>query len=100
MASLEFGSAKAARGQKSWGQLRVREGKKSVRLPVVVIHGAAAGEHAVVLANQHGGEVNGIESIRRFAEEVDHDGQADRFLPLPHAQLAPRLLPALRLRAA
>ena len=71
MTLLQFGSAKAAPGEKAWGQLRVQEGKKRVRLPVCVVHGARPGEHVVALANQHGGEINGIEAIRRFAEDVD-----------------------------
>ena len=68
---LRFGSARARPGQTSWGTLRVREGRKSTRLATCVVHGARPGPHVVVLANQHGTEVNGIESIRRFCDEVD-----------------------------
>lgn len=71
MATLSFGTAKAGRGHKAWGTLRVREGKKQVRLPVAVVNGQGDGEHVVVLANQHGGEVNGVEAIRLFVEQVD-----------------------------
>ena len=71
MATLRFGTAKAGRGEKAWGQLTVREGKKSVKLPTFVAHGAKEGEHVVVIANQHGGEINGVESVRRFCEQVD-----------------------------
>lgn len=71
MATIKLGSAQAGPGEKSWGQLRVREGDKSVPLPVVAINGSKPGPHVVVLANQHGGETNGVESIRRFAEAVN-----------------------------
>lgn len=68
---LKLGTASARPGQKSWGQLRVREGKKKVSLPVCAIHGARPGPHAVVIAAQHGQEVNGIESVRRFCLGID-----------------------------
>ena len=71
MTTIKCGTAKASAGEKAWGQLLVRQGAKKVRLPVVVINGRAPGEHVVLMANQHGGEINGVESIRRFAEEVD-----------------------------
>jgi len=68
---LKFGSAQAAPGSKAWGQIRVREAGMQARIPTVVINGMKSGEHVLFLANQHGGEVNGIESIRRFVEDVD-----------------------------
>ena len=68
---VSLGSARARLGQKAWGQLFVREGKKTVRLAVGVIHGARPGPHAVLIANQHGSELNGFESIRRVVEEID-----------------------------
>ena len=68
---IELGSAKARPGEKAWGQLFVREGKKSVRLAVAVIRGAQPGPHAVLLANQHGAELNGFEAIRRVVEELN-----------------------------
>ena len=71
METLKFGTATAARGQKAWGTLRVRAGRRQVSLGVAVIHGARPGEHVVALANQHGGEVNGVESLRLFVEQVD-----------------------------
>ena len=71
MGTIRLGTAKADSGEKAWGQLHVREGGKRVRLPVCVINGARTGEHVVVVANQHGTEVNGVESARRFAEETD-----------------------------
>lgn len=70
MASIRLGSARARRGEKAWGQMRVRHNGREVRLPVVVVHGAKAGEHVVLLANQHGNEVNGVEAQRRFCEWV------------------------------
>jgi len=71
MATIQFGGAKAGPGQKAWGQLRVVRGKKEVRLPVAVIHGLRPGKHMVVMANQHGQELNGFESIRQFVEQAD-----------------------------
>src|ERR1043166_2293543 len=68
---LNLGTAAAKAGKKSWGQLHVSEGKKKASLAVCAIHGAKPGPHLVVVANQHGQEVNGIESVRRFCEEVD-----------------------------
>ena len=85
MSVLQFGSAKARAGQKAWGQLRVREGKKQVRLPVAVINGRRDGEHVVMLANQHGSEYNGIESIRRFCEEVDPGKMRGSVFAVPSA---------------
>jgi len=66
-----LGTAKAAPGRKAWGRLNVAEGARKVSLGVAAINGAGAGPHVVVLANQHGSEINGIESIRRFVEQVD-----------------------------
>lgn len=66
-----LGSARVRPGGKAWGQLSVRRGKKSVRLAVGVVHGARPGPHAVLLANQHGAELNGFEAIRRVVEELD-----------------------------
>ena len=71
MSDLRLGTATAGPGRKAWGQLKVREGKKSVELPVCVVNGARDGQHIVVIANQHGGEINGVESVRLFCEEVD-----------------------------
>lgn len=68
---IQLGTAKARPGQKAWGQIHVREGRKYVRLPACVIHGARPGEHVVLLANQHGVELNGVEAIRRLCEEID-----------------------------
>ena len=71
MSTVAFGTAKASPGHKAWGRLDVAQNGKSTTLPAVVINGARSGRHAVFLANQHGVEVNGIESLRRFCEEVD-----------------------------
>lgn len=71
MRIIEFGSAKAAPGRKAWGQLHVVRGKKDVSLPVAVIHGARPGRHMVMMANQHGRELNGFEAIRQFVEQVN-----------------------------
>jgi uncharacterized protein len=70
-ATIRFGTAAALPGRKAFGQLRVVQGRKRVALPVCVIHGARPGRHVVVLANQHGTELNGIESLRRFCETAD-----------------------------
>lgn len=69
--TLRFGSAAAAPGRKAFGQLPVREGRKEASLPVCVVNGARPGRHVVILTNQHGTELNGIESVRRFCEAVD-----------------------------
>jgi len=71
MSDIKLGTAKAKPGEKRWGQLLVREGKKRVKLPTCAVNGMAEGEHVVVIANQHGGEINGVESIRLFCEQVD-----------------------------
>lgn len=71
MAYLECGTAKARKGAKAWGQIHVREGRKRVDIPVCVVNGARDGEHAVVIANQHGTEINGVESTRQAAEDID-----------------------------
>ena len=57
MSDIKLGTAKAKPGEKRWGQLLVREGKKRVKLPTCAVNGMAEGEHVVVIANQHGGEV-------------------------------------------
>lgn len=71
MTMLAIGTARANPGGKSWGQLRVRESKKSVNLPVAVIHGKKAGPHMVFIANQHGNELNGFAAIREFVNRVN-----------------------------
>ena len=71
MAILEFGTAKARAGQKTWGTLQVRQGSRQVVLPTVVVNGSQDGEHVVAIANQHGSEVNGVESLRLVAEQID-----------------------------
>lgn len=68
---LRFGTAAAAPGRKAWGQLLVRGKRRSVRIPTAVVHGARPGPHLVIVANQHGGEVNGFEATRRFLDEVN-----------------------------
>lgn len=68
---LSLGTARARPGQKSLGRLHVKEGSQSVTLPVAVVHGTRPGPHVVVLANQHGAELNGIEAARQFIETVD-----------------------------
>lgn len=68
---IRLGTARATPGHKAWGQLLVREGRQQVQLPVAVVNGRASGNHVVVIANQHGGEINGVESVRRFVEAVD-----------------------------
>src|ERR1051325_2592812 len=67
---LKLGTARAEPGQKDWGQLHVRQGNKKVSLPVCIVNGARPGPHVVLVANQHGQEVNGLESVRRFCEDV------------------------------
>jgi len=85
MKTLRLGNAEAAPGQTAWGQLHVREAGLEVRLPVVVVNGARDGEHVVFLANQHGGEVNGIEAIRRFAEAVRPERLRGSVFAIPSA---------------
>lgn len=69
--TISFGSASAGPGEKNRGILEVREGRKKASLGVAVVNGAREGEHAVAIANQHGGEINGIESLRLFYEQVN-----------------------------
>ena len=69
--TINFGTAKAAPGEKAWGRLNVKEGSKQARLGVCAINGSRPGEHVLFLANQHGTEINGVEAIRRFCEDVD-----------------------------
>jgi len=69
--AIRLGSASAARGEKAWGQLRIRQAGVSTALPVAVIVGEKDGPHAVFLANQHGAELNGFESIRRAVSDID-----------------------------
>ena len=71
MISVKLGSASARPGQKACGQLLVKEGKKSVRLPVAVLHGRRPGPHLVFLANQHGNEINGFEAIRQLVAATE-----------------------------
>ena len=71
MSYVECGTANARAGSKAWGRIRVREGHKRVDIPVCVVNGAREGEHVVVIANQHGSEINGVESARRAAEAID-----------------------------
>jgi len=89
---LKLGTAVSRPGQKKWGQLPIREGKKKVSLPVCVVHGAKPGPHVVVTANQHGQEVNGIEAARRFFLEVDPESVRGTIFAIPsmnpHATLA------------
>lgn len=68
---LEFGTAKAGAGEKAAGILRVGKGREAFTLGVAVVNGKREGEHVVAVANQHGGEVNGLESLRLFFEQVD-----------------------------
>ena len=70
MQSIQLGTACARPGQKTWGQLGVRQGRRCVLLPVVVINGKKSGKHIVLIANQHGKEVNGVESLRRFTKDI------------------------------
>ena len=49
MTRIHLGSASTGPGRKAWGQLRVAQGKKDVRLPVAVIHGAQPGPHVVMI---------------------------------------------------
>jgi predicted deacylase len=68
---IQLGTANANPGEKAWGVLRVKHGKKSVRLPVGVIHGLRPGPHFVAIAVHHGRELNGFASIRSFVGKVD-----------------------------
>jgi predicted deacylase len=69
--TVRFGTAQAAPGRKAWGHLHAREGKRRVSLAVGVINGRIPGEHVVLLANQHGVELNGVEVLRRLFEETN-----------------------------
>jgi len=71
MTTVRFGSAEASPGEKAWGQLHVVRGRKDVSLPVAVVHGLRPGKHLVMMANQHGTELNGFEAIRQFVEQVN-----------------------------
>ena len=71
MTCIQCGTAKAQPGEKAWGQIHVREGRQRVDIPVCVVHGAQEGEHAVVIANQPGQEINGVEATRVAAEAID-----------------------------
>ena len=71
MTQIRFGSAMARPGEKNLGQLHVTRGRKDVRLPVAVVHGARPGKHVVIMANQHGNELIGFEAIRQFIDQVD-----------------------------
>ena len=68
---IRLGTATVCAGKKGWGQLRVREGGKHVRIGVAAINGVSAGKHVVLLANQHGGEINGIEAVREAVTAID-----------------------------
>lgn len=83
--TVRLGTAEAAPGRKAWGQLHVKEGRKRVSIPAVVVHGAAPGRHAVLVANQHGAEINGFESIRRFVEQVNPRQMRGTVFAIPSA---------------
>ena len=82
---VELGTARARPGEKAWGQLRVREGGKQVTLATCVVNGARPGEHVAVIANQHGVEYNGVESIRLFCEQLDPKKLKGTFFAIPSA---------------
>lgn len=82
---LQFGSARALPGEKAWGRLCVRQGSKEVRLPVAVVHGAKPGPHVVLLANQHGLELNGLEAVRQFVADVDPTKMRGTIFAIPSA---------------
>lgn len=82
---IELGTARARPGEKAWGQLRVREAGKQVTLATCVVNGAAPGEHVAVIANQHGVEYNGVESIRLFCEQLDPKKLKGTFFAIPSA---------------
>ena len=85
MSAIGIGTARARRGETAWGQMLVREGRRKTHLPVAVVHGAKPGDHVVMLANQHGTELNGIEAIRLFVEQVDPRRMKGTVFAIPSA---------------
>lgn len=62
--------APASRQWRSW---TIHERGLSVELPVCLIRGRHNGPRLVILANQHGQEVNGIQAVRDFCNGVNPD---------------------------
>ncbi|HLN11766.1 MAG TPA: M14 family metallopeptidase, partial [bacterium] len=67
--TLTVGSAAAAPGRKATGHLEVPG--TSIRMPVTVVNGAAAGPRVCITAGVHGGEYPGIEAAIRTAASLD-----------------------------
>lgn len=82
---IKFGTGVAVAGQKAWGIYSFKEGKKESSFPVIVVNGAKPGKHVVLIANQHGSEVNGVASIVRFCEEINPKELKGTILAIPSA---------------
>lgn len=92
MTTLNIGTARARPGEKSWGQLRIREKKQLVLIPVAVLNGKKAGPHLVFIANQHGPEINGLAAIREFVNHADPKHMRGTIVAFPTANpLAARI---------
>jgi predicted deacylase len=68
-AAWGVGGIEARVGERASGHLDVPG--TMVRMPVTVIHGAAAGPHVLVTGGVHGGEYPGIEAAIRLSRELD-----------------------------
>ncbi len=68
---LSISGIVAKPGQAVSGVLQIKQDGKSVRLPLLLINGSRPGPKVLVLANQHGNELNGMESARTFFQEIN-----------------------------
>lgn len=80
---LSVGGVVAKPGQAVSGVLQIKQGGKSVRLPVLLINGSKPGPKVVVLANQHGNELNGMESARTFFQEFNPEKLCGQIILFP-----------------
>jgi len=72
-------------GEKVWGHIQLPAGAdgEPYRCPIAVVHGRQDGPVLFVGGGTHGEELNGIESARRLAVEVDPEHIAGTLIVVP-----------------
>jgi uncharacterized protein len=87
MSDIEILGVRCAPGAKASGWAEVGElaSGSPVRLPIRIVNGAAEGKRLALIAALHGDEVNGIEAINRFLDELDPSTMSGSVVAVPIA---------------
>jgi len=83
MESLQIGTCKEVKGNRTKGFLEVIVDDLKIKIPIFIVSGLKDGPTAFISAGLHGDEVNGMEIVRGIKESINPNSLNGRLIILP-----------------